>query len=283
LLSKVKLSSAQNKMQSQGDHIRNYHKQLRKVLATFETANERLRNITLPLGPTKSICVDIVTCILFVIPDMQVGRYGSHSSGIQRHCRSCNVDYVSLDNHVVQCSYLTADIMNEIATAGDDETRKRWSQHRLQNVFNYVPLADPIRGIFGATPTETLHCFRKGMIEVVTFLVLKNVPSSIMCAELDAIAIDFHKSHRQTARKMYPATDFSNGITNLTNISASERLGLLFLFVIIFQYPKGWEILDHALQHSRGKHTTLAAILELFEAMLCFDAWLGHDTYLEKS
>ena len=164
------------------------------------------------------------------------------------------------DNHLVQCSYLTADMMNEIASAGDDATRKCWLQHCLDIAFTYVPLADSFRGIFGATPTETMQCFRKGMIEVVTFLVLKNVLASKR-AELDRIAIDFHKSHRQTARKMYPATDFSNGITNLTNILSSEQLGLVFLFVIIFQYPKGWIILDTAL-HSRGTNATLAAVLE---------------------
>ena len=132
-LPKIKLSSAQNQIQRQGDPIRNYHKQLRQVLSTFASANERLRNITVPLGPAKSISVDIVACILFVIQDMQegdsmlCGRYGLHSSGIQRHCRACNVDYVKLDNHLVQCSYLTADMMYEIAIAGDDATRKRWS------------------------------------------------------------------------------------------------------------------------------------------------------------
>ena len=95
-LPKVKLSSAQNKIQCQGNPMRNYHKQLWQVLSTFlASANERLRNITLPIGPTKSICVDIVMCILFVIPqdmqegDMLCGQYGSHSSGIQRHCRAC--------------------------------------------------------------------------------------------------------------------------------------------------------------------------------------------------
>jgi hypothetical protein len=48
-------------------------------------------------------------------------------------------------------------------------------------------------------------------------------------------------------RKKYPATDFSNGITNLTKISASERLGLVFLFVILAQYDEGWAILNTAL------------------------------------
>ena len=94
--------------------------------------------------------------------------------------------------------------MNEIAIAGDNVTRKHWSQHHLENAFNYVPPADRIRGIFGATPTETIHCFHKGIIEVVTFLVLNNMPVSKRAA-LDRIAIDFPKSHQQTARKMYPA------------------------------------------------------------------------------
>jgi hypothetical protein len=58
----------------------------------------------------------------------------------------------------------------------NDVLRQRWSQHALDNTYNHVPLADPIRGIFGATPVETMHAFRKGVIEVVTFLVLNNIP-----------------------------------------------------------------------------------------------------------
>ena len=83
-----------------------------------------------------------------------------------------------------------------------------------------------------------MHCFRKGIIEQVTFLVFKNVPASKKAA-LDHLAIRFHKFHRQTCRKQYPATDFSNGITNLAKISAAEQNGLVFLFVILFQYEEG--------------------------------------------
>ena len=39
-LPKVKLSSAQNQIQRQGDPICNYHMQLRHVLSTFASANE---------------------------------------------------------------------------------------------------------------------------------------------------------------------------------------------------------------------------------------------------
>jgi hypothetical protein len=280
-LPKCKNSSAQNQGKKLGVNIRNYHAELRVVLETFRSANDRLRNITLPLGPDKSITVDIVTCILFVIQDMQegdmlCGRYGPHTPLIQRHCRSCDVSYEELDNPEINCRYLLSRDMDRIAQGDDKELQSRWSQHKLENAFNHMPLADPERGIFGATPVETMHAYRKGIIEMVTFLVLDNVPASRK-ALLDDLAFKFHKSHRQTWRKNFPSTDFTNGITNLTKISASESLGLVFLFVILAQYHEGWIILESALR--KRTETSLADIVELLEAMLCFDAWLNRGTF----
>ena len=64
----------------------------------------------------------------------------------------------------------------QIASCPNDALRQQWSQHALDKAYNHVPLADPIRGIFGAMPVETMHAFCKGVIEVVTFQVLDNVP-----------------------------------------------------------------------------------------------------------
>jgi hypothetical protein len=97
-----------------------------------------------------------------------------------------------LDNPNVLCSFLEAHAIADIAQNPDVAVRKRWSQHQLNNVFDYVPMADPTREIYGATPVETMHAFRKGMIEVVTFLVLENVPPSKLAA-LDALAIRFQQ------------------------------------------------------------------------------------------
>ena len=103
----------------------------------------------------------------------------------------------------------------------------------------------------GATPVKTKHAFRKGLIDHVTFLVLDNVPASRKAA-LDTLAVQLHQRHRQTYRSTYPATNFSCGVTNLTKVTARERLPLVFLFVILSQYHKGWDILDHIFQ---GKST----------------------------
>ena len=298
-LPKAKVSSAQNKTQIQGDNIRNYHAELYAVLQSFTLAGPRLRNIILPLGASGSICVDIITCILFVIQDMQegdtlCGRFGSHTTGIQRHCRACNVAAKDLDNPHAKCTFLKAADMALIAHNPDKTVRTPWSQHFLNNAFDYVPMADPVRGIFGATPVETLHAFRKGLIEKVTFLVLENVPARQKAA-LDSLAVHFHRTHRQTFRKAYPATDFSNGITNLSKISAAERVGLVFLFVILSQYDEGWIILSQALQKKRTSKITkkqsrqrvytqkdrdrLKKVISVFEALLCFDQWLNQPTY----
>lgn len=283
-LPKRKCSSAQLKTLKMGDSLRKYHTELRAALESFRTCSERLRGVYLPIGPKGVMKVDIVTCVLFIIQDMQegdmlCGRYGNHQSGVRRQHRSCDVTYESLPNSNVCCTYLKAWEMHEIEQDEEnEETRKQWSQHRIQNAFVDIPFADPERGIFGATPVETMHAFRKGVVEKVTRLILDNVPPSKKAA-FDNLAIIFHKSHRQTHRKNYPATDFSNGVTNLTKITATERLGLVFLFVILFQYDQGWRMIQGCLE----KKTTnkVPEVLEVLECILCFDAWLNQSQFWE--
>ena len=93
-------------------------------------------------------------------------------------------------------------------------------------------------------------------------------------------------------RWTFPATDFSQGITNLSKISAAERLGLVFLFEILARYDEGWHIFHstfaaHNANAARDDDSTTAeippvdlpAVLSVFEAMLCFDQWLKQTTY----
>jgi hypothetical protein len=61
----------------------------------------------------------------------------------------------------------------------------------------------------------------------------------------------------------------------LTKITAGERLGLVFLFVILAQYDEGWEILSAALL--KQGFSTLSHVLHVFEGMLCFDAWTNKE------
>jgi hypothetical protein len=165
---------AQNQTQIQGNDIRSYHAKLYAVLHSFTTAGPQPCNVMLPLGPNGAICIDFITCILFVIQDMQegdasCGQNGSHTMGIQRHCRACNVSAAQLDYLRAVGTFLVAADMACITHNPDQMVRTQWSQNFLNNAFDYVPIADPVRGIFGATPVETLHAFSKRSIEKETF------------------------------------------------------------------------------------------------------------------
>ena len=59
-LPKLKSSSAQNQSIRPGDNMRNYHAQLNAVLHSFNTSHLKLKNVWLPLGPTKQMQVDII-------------------------------------------------------------------------------------------------------------------------------------------------------------------------------------------------------------------------------
>ena len=95
------------------------------------------------------------------------GRFAPHTSRIQRQCRGCEVSFEKLDDPTVPCVYVEAARMHEISQSNDEHLRQKWSQHQVDNEFNHVIIADPVRGIIGATPTEIMHVFRNGMIAML--------------------------------------------------------------------------------------------------------------------
>ena len=105
---------AQKQILPQGNNLRTHHAQLQVVLQTLKTANDHSKNGTLPIGPTGQMIVDVKTCILFIIQDMQegdmlCGRYGTHTSKVQRQCPACNhVNNDDLDNLTDPCRYVYA-------------------------------------------------------------------------------------------------------------------------------------------------------------------------------
>ena len=99
----------------------------------------------LPLGLNGAICIDVITCILFVIQDMPegdtlCGRYGLHTTGIQWQCRACNVTAEELDNPHAVCTFLVPADMARISHNPEQKVRMPWLQHYLNNAFDYVPM-----------------------------------------------------------------------------------------------------------------------------------------------
>jgi hypothetical protein len=95
---------------------------------------------------------------------------------------------------------------------------------------------------------------------------------------LDQLVQTFHKTHRQSAHKGFPQTNFSNGMTNLASLTASEECSLVFLLICLSQFEVGWRLLNDALIH-KGSKTNHSKVPEALEASSCFDAWTPLDKY----
>ena len=99
---------------------------------------------------------------------------------------------------------------------------------------------------------------------------------------LDELAQSFHKKHHQTGQKCFPKTDVSNGVCSLSNMTASERSGHVFLLVYLSQFEEGWDILNRALV-AKDHDTDLSEVLDILEAFCCFDAWTCLDKFWHYS
>jgi hypothetical protein len=171
--------------------------------------------------------------------------------------------------------------MNHIVTHGTDEELLAVSQHRCEIAFTDLVIGDPGCKIYGALPTDTMHALRICTMGRVVQLIF-DCTTPKQKYNLDKLAQSFHKQHRQTGRKFFPKTDFSNGVSSLSNITASERCGQVFLLVCLSQFEEGWRILNQALL-SKGCNTNLGEVLETLEAICCFDAWTRLDKFWHHS
>ena len=225
--------------------------------------------------------MDIICPLLMMLTDNEeadklAGRFGSYGRGVSRHCRSCDVPLNELGNPDFVCKRIPWEELNNVAMSDDKSLRQAYSVYALDNAFNRINVACPTFGINGIMPPDILHVVKLGPAKRFVKLVCDNL-STRQKSDMDALAIHFHKSHRQSHRKNFPDTDFSRGITNLTQMSANEYMGVLFVFVILSHFTDGWNVLEQAMIRNSAT-ASVEDVVELLEAFLCFIAWLNESS-----
>jgi hypothetical protein len=282
------LKSNQTKLNGSAK-ARNYHAQLQAMLQGLQQVqtgvDSRLQNVEIYCFG-RCLRVDVLCPILFIAADTPAadklcGHFSSYSKGVKRVTCSCNVPFGNMDDPNVSCTPVTWNDMHRIATSGTEQECTAVSQHHCHNVFANIDIGDPLYKIFGSLPTDPMHSVRKGIMARAMSLIF-DCMSPTQKFKLDQLAQTFHKTHRQSARKDFPQTDFSNGVTNLANMTASEECGLVFLLICLSQFEDGWRVLNDALLN-KGHKTNLSKVLEALEALSCFDAWTRLDKYWKLS
>ena len=268
---------------------RNYHAQISTMLKSLQQVQSgediRLQNVAIYLFG-KLVQVEVLCPILFIASDTPAadklcGHFSNYNKYVQRVTCSCDCPYSQLDNPKYECAPVTWEAMNDIIMDGTDDDRTSISQHKCVNAFTNILIGDPNYKIFGSVPTDPMHAVDNSVMEKVLQLIFECMTDG-QKNRLDELAQHFHRTHRQSTRKDFPQTDFSNGVTTISLKTAMEETGLVFLLICLAQFDEGWTLLDDALRR-KGHNTNLIQVLDTLESLSCFHAWTRMDEFWKIS
>jgi hypothetical protein len=117
--------------------------------------------------------------------------------------------------------------------------------HPVDNAFFGLDFGSNKEGIFRATLTDILDTTEEGLIP--KFLsVFCGLMGDTQRAKVDSVVeLMFGEGHNRSGeRNSHPPVSFTRGYTQLTRLSANERLGQLFVLCVLLQTTLGREVLE---------------------------------------
>ena len=153
------------------------------------------------------------------------------------------------------------------------------TQHNIANAFCTVLMCDTVHGIFGSTPGDLLHMFQLGIVKYCLMIFMQALPETVKLA-LDQLARAYTATCKSSHSHTFFRTSVLRGISNVSQLSGTEHIGLLHLLCALIQLSDAWDLLDEPL---RKKGLIITDILELFETLLCFFAWTKKETFWSRN
>jgi len=218
--------------------------------------------------------------------DMLIGRYGSHSLSLGRICRRCNVKSSELSNPDAEFDLITQQTLRHLMEVNDIKGLQKLSQHNFENAFERIDFGLKDVGIVDSVPHEPMHLLKQGLMLYVLVIFLNLLGSSIK-AELDGMATSFWKTNRQSGFSSYPRVNFSCGVASIANMTAGERVGVMFMLAVLLRNEEiSAKLSDKKLtrkyvvktkdgvDEKKTETYKLENFLEVFEILLIFEQWI---------
>ena len=284
-LNLLKSNKQQSKMS--GDlKAHRLHTVFKAVLESFRDAQRgtTLNNISLTLGKTNKEVVNLKVPLFFIIGDMQGGdkmccTSASYSSKINRPCRKCNVEGKDLGNPNVNCKKISMERVKTMVEQGRIEDLRAINQKNVYTIFFELCYGACKYGIFSACcPVEPLHSLEAGIMKYLISVLFWEMLMPEGCVILDYLVQKMSEMDRQRfassgAVDDYPRLLWKNGVSNLKDLDAKYRVGILFTFVMVAMTKEGKEFLDPILKERTND------IIEILEMVLCYWKWLKKESY----
>ena len=126
-----------------------------------------------------------------------------------------------------------------------------------------------------------MHLLKQGLINYALNIFFKVIPTSVK-SSLDGMVREFNEKCRQSVLKEFPKFNAYYGVTNVSNMTCDERMGVLFLLTMILLNEEIWDTLEGKEYKDKyvddeGKTQTVKytveAFVNVFEMFLCFRQW----------
>jgi hypothetical protein len=182
--------------------------------------------------------------------DMQGSDALAGKTNVHAHIsRACHCPYHEADDPFHECKWKTkqevVDIMQSESTFKKQcEACDAYSQTPVDSVFYKLQFLDDIGNIHSSTPICLMHLMLQGLFKYDGENIIKAFGKNEK-SRLDGLVRSLIPLLRQSGVKNgYPRCQFSNGLTNLSHITADEREGIIFVFVLLFSIPSYFQTVE---------------------------------------
>jgi hypothetical protein len=213
---------------------------LRKVKAYFPVA--------IIMGDAKSN--DMLCC--------RVAHYNQ-----ARMSRACYTSFEDCNSYRKQCSWVCQDEQKLLLEhcmepgASDNEdlemALREVSTVRCYSSLFSMDFGDNPNGQYLACTVDPMHMFESGWCAMVCKAFVKDMSVSV-CSELDAFLLEIMRRARSSRRNRFPRTNFSGGITGLTNIASHEWVGILLCYNVATQSETGFQIIKSRFSDTESSY-----------------------------
>ena len=163
----------------------------------------------------------------------------------------------------------------QMVAEDNTEELKSLNQYNVFSAFFNLGYGGCPFGVFSAAcPVEPLHSLENGLFLDMLNILFKEKLKPAHCAALDTLVKSFCKLPRQKylsggADKDMPRLLWKDGVTTLSDLSASYKVGVYFTIVVLSLTQDGKKLFAESL----GEDGT-QKMQYVFQMFLCYWKWL---------
>ena len=200
-----------------------------------------------------------------------VGQFNSSSAAFPY--RDCMCTKSQLCDPVPQCTLIK---LSDYMFHKEHKTLHQMSLHDINNAFINVPFGDPHHGVFGCVPAEMLHVSGNGILQyildVTNDIVGSNKNKQMSLHLLDTLHQNMVRDALLQSERDMPRMSDRNGVTDGTKMSASERVGNIFILLCAMHTSDGHQLFADGCAAADVSFKNVKHCLKL---QLSFERWVN--------